>query len=72
MPATPFLLPGVGAQGGRVAGARARRSRLAAPAVSCLRRAGSSRAHEQSGGDPASAARAEAARLRELAWNLAA
>jgi orotidine-5'-phosphate decarboxylase len=30
------------------------------------------RAHEQAGGDPASAARAEAARLRELAWNLAA
>jgi len=29
-------------------------------------------AHEKAGGDPAAAARAEAARLRQLAWDLAA
>jgi orotidine-5'-phosphate decarboxylase len=71
MPSAPFLLPGVGAQGGRVqeltpAFAPGRAGGL----VSASR--GIVRAHEQSGGDPAAAARAEAARLRELAWNLAA
>jgi orotidine-5'-phosphate decarboxylase len=70
MPSAPFLLPGVGAQGGRVqeltpAFAPGRAGGL----VSASR--GIVRAHEQAGGDPASAARAEAARLRELAWNLA-
>jgi orotidine-5'-phosphate decarboxylase len=70
MPATPFLLPGVGAQGGDVA--------ALAPAFAPGRAAGlvtASRsiadAHEQRGGDPADAARAEAERLRAEAWALA-
>jgi orotidine-5'-phosphate decarboxylase len=70
MPATPFLLPGIGAQGGDVS--------ALAPAFAPGRAAGlvtASRsiagAHEQSGGDPAEAARAEAERLREAAWALA-
>jgi orotidine-5'-phosphate decarboxylase len=70
MPATPFLLPGVGAQGGDVA--------ALAPAFAPGRAGGlvtASRsiahAHEKAGGDPAAAARAEAERLREAAWALA-
>jgi orotidine-5'-phosphate decarboxylase len=69
MPHAPFLLPGVGAQGGEV--------RDLAPAFSPGAAAGlvsASRsivyAHELAGGDPAAAARGEAARLRELAWAL--
>jgi orotidine-5'-phosphate decarboxylase len=69
MPATPFLLPGIGAQGGDVA--------ALAPAFAPGRAAGlvtASRsianAGEKTGGDPAQAARAEAERLRETAWNL--
>jgi orotidine-5'-phosphate decarboxylase len=70
MPATPFLLPGVGAQGGDVA--------ALAPAFAPHRAAGlvtASRsiahAHEHTNDDPQKAARAEAERLRELAWALA-
>ena len=70
MPRTPFLLPGVGAQGGDV--------HALAPAFAPGRAAGlvtASRsiahAHETSGGDPATAARTEAERLRKLAWTLA-
>jgi orotidine-5'-phosphate decarboxylase len=70
MPRTPFLLPGVGAQGGRVEDL--------APAFVPGRAAGlvtASRsivaAHEQHGGEPADAARREAERLRALAWSLA-
>ena len=70
MPRAPFLLPGVGAQGGRVEDL--------APAFAPGRAGGlvtASRsivfAHEQAGGDPAAAARAEAERLREAAWALA-
>jgi orotidine-5'-phosphate decarboxylase len=71
MPAAPFLLPGVGAQGGRVQElAPAFAPGRAGGLVSASR--GIVRAHEQAGGDPASAARAEAARLRELAWDLSA
>lgn len=69
MPAAPFLLPGVGAQGGRV--------EALAPAFALGPAGGlisSSRgvvfAHEHSSGPPASAAADEAARLRELAWAL--
>ena len=72
MPRTPFLLPGIGAQGGDVA--------ALAPAFAPGRAAGlvtASRsianAYEQSGragGPPESAARAEAERLREQAWAL--
>jgi orotidine-5'-phosphate decarboxylase len=71
MPHAIFLLPGVGAQGGRVddlapafvpgrAGGLASASRSIADA------------HESAGGDPAQAARAEAERLREIAWILVA
>jgi orotidine-5'-phosphate decarboxylase len=70
MPRTPFLLPGVGAQGGDV--------RALAPAFAPGRAGGlvtASRsianAYEQHGGTPANAARAEAERLRGLAWELA-
>jgi orotidine-5'-phosphate decarboxylase len=70
MPRAPFLLPGVGAQGGDVA--------TLAPAFAPGRAAGLitasrsiAQAHEQAGGDPESAARGEAERLRELAWALA-
>jgi orotidine-5'-phosphate decarboxylase len=70
MPNAVFLLPGVGAQGGRVedlgpAFAAGRASAL----VSASR--GIIAAHRLTGGDPAGAARREAARLRELAWSLA-
>jgi orotidine-5'-phosphate decarboxylase len=70
MPDTPFLLPGVGAQGGDVA--------TLAPAFAPGRAAGLvtasrsiAQAHEKAGGEPAAAARAEAERLRETAWALA-
>jgi len=69
MPHAVFLLPGVGAQGGRVEDL--------APAFAPGRAAGlvsASRsivdAHRGTGGDPAQAARAEAERLRELAWGI--
>lgn len=64
-----FLLPGVGAQGGRVEDL--------APAFAPGRAGGlitASRsianAYLQTGGEPADAARAEAERLRELAWRI--
>jgi orotidine-5'-phosphate decarboxylase len=70
MPATPFLLPGIGAQGGRVEDV--------APAFAPGRAGGlvtASRsivyAHESGASDPATAARAEAERLRATAWELA-
>jgi orotidine-5'-phosphate decarboxylase len=70
MPRAPFLLPGVGAQGGRVEDL--------APAFAPGRAAGlvtASRsiadAHEGSGTAPGEAARAAAERLREEAWALA-
>jgi orotidine-5'-phosphate decarboxylase len=69
MPHAPLLLPGVGAQGGRVEDLR--------PAFAAGRAGGliaASRsiadAHRLAGGDPAAAARAEAERLRESAWTL--
>jgi orotidine-5'-phosphate decarboxylase len=71
MPHTVFLLPGVGAQGGRVEDLAA--AFAAGPAsglVSASR--GIVTAHERTGGDPADAAAREAGRLRELAWRLAA
>ena len=70
MPHAPFLLPGIGAQGGRV--------EELAPAFAPGRAGGlvsASRsiagAHETAGGAPPAAARAEAERLRESAWSLA-
>ena len=69
MGCAPFLLPGVGAQGGRVEDL--------APAFAPGRAGGlvtASRsialAHQAIGGKPAEAARAEAERLREAAWAL--
>jgi orotidine-5'-phosphate decarboxylase len=69
MPLAPFLLPGVGAQGGRV-------QRLA-PAFAPGRAGGLiaasrsiAQAHLSGGGEPASAAREAAERLREEAWTL--
>jgi orotidine-5'-phosphate decarboxylase len=69
MPRTPFLLPGIGAQGGRV--------EHLAPAFAAGRAGGLVtasraivRAFEQDGGEPGDAARREAERLRALAWSL--
>jgi orotidine-5'-phosphate decarboxylase len=69
MPRAPFLLPGIGAQGGRVEDV--------APAFAPGRAGGlvtASRsiatAHEQSGEPPADAARREAERLRATAWGV--
>jgi orotidine-5'-phosphate decarboxylase len=69
MPRTPFLLPGIGAQGGDVGGL--------APAFAPGRAGGlvtASRsianAHQGTGAAPPEAARAEAERLREQAWGL--
>jgi len=70
LPHAVFLLPGVGAQGGRVedlgpAFAPGRAGGLVTASRSIVG------AHAQHGGTPADAARAEAERLRELAWRLA-
>ena len=69
MPKAVFLLPGVGAQGGRVedlaaAFAPGRAGGLIAASRSIAN------AHLAAGGDPGEAARAEAERLRELAWGI--
>jgi orotidine-5'-phosphate decarboxylase len=69
MPHAVFLLPGVGAQGGRVedltaAFAPGRAGGLISASRSIVD------AYRADDGDPADAARAEAERLRELAWTL--
>jgi orotidine-5'-phosphate decarboxylase len=69
MPTSVFLLPGVGAQGGRVEDLAGAFSPGRAGGLVTASR-GVVRAHEHTGGDPAMAARAEAQRLRELAWRL--
>jgi orotidine-5'-phosphate decarboxylase len=70
MPSAVFLLPGIGAQGGRVEDlAPAFAPHRAAGLVTASRSIAT--AHEQHGGDPAGAARAEAERLRAAAWALA-
>ncbi len=69
MPSAPFLLPGVGAQGGAVeALAAAFAPGRAGGLVSASRAIAG--AHHALGGDPAEAARAEAERLRATAWEL--
>jgi len=69
MGSATFLLPGVGAQGGRVEDlAPAFVPGRAGGLVTASRSIAN--AHLQSGGEPASAARAEAERLRERAWAL--
>jgi orotidine-5'-phosphate decarboxylase len=70
MPRTPFLLPGVGAQGGDVASlgpafAPGRAGGLVTASRSIAN------AHLESGGDPRDAALREAERLRTVAWSLA-
>jgi orotidine-5'-phosphate decarboxylase len=71
MPHAVFLLPGVGAQGGAVEDlAPAFAPGPAGGLISASR--GIVAAHQKTGGDPADAARREAARLRELAWKLVA
>jgi orotidine-5'-phosphate decarboxylase len=70
MPHAVFLLPGVGAQGGRVENlAPAFTPGRAGGLVSASRSIAG--AYQVNGGDPAPAARAEAERLRALAWELA-
>jgi orotidine-5'-phosphate decarboxylase len=69
MPVAPFLLPGIGAQGGRVedlapAWAPGRAGGLVSASRSIAH------AYETTEGTPAAAARAEAERLRELAWSV--
>jgi orotidine-5'-phosphate decarboxylase len=69
MPAATFLLPGVGAQGGRIEElAAAFTPGRAGGLVSASRSI--SDAHLTAGGDPAAAARTEAERLRASAWGL--
>ena len=70
MPQTILLLPGVGAQGGRVEElAPAFAAGPAGGLVSASRSIVG--AFAERGGDPAAAARAEAERLRALAWSVA-
>ncbi len=69
MPRTPFLLPGIGAQGGRVEDlAPAWAAGRAGGLVSASRSIAN--AYESSDLAPAAAARAEAERLRDGAWAL--
>jgi orotidine-5'-phosphate decarboxylase len=64
-----FLLPGVGAQGGRVEDlAAAFRPGRAAGLITASRAIAD--AYRSSGGEPASAARAQAERLRDAAWEV--
>lgn len=64
-----FLLPGIGAQGGRVEDLRAAFSPGSAGGLVSASRSIAG-AHRTVGGEPASAARAEAEALREKAWML--
>ncbi len=69
MPRTPFLLPGIGAQGGELKEiAHAFGSQPAAALVTAARSI--VEAHKQYGGDPISAARNEAERVRDTCWQL--
>lgn len=69
MPNAPFLLPGIGAQGGRVEDLEpVFANRRDAGLISASRSIAN--AHRAAGGEPPHAARAEAERLRELAWTL--
>jgi orotidine-5'-phosphate decarboxylase len=71
MPHAVFLLPGVGAQGGKVQDLAAAFAPGPAGGLVAASR-GIVRAHESSGTAPAAAASAAAQRLRELAWELSA
>lgn len=70
MPHAVFLLPGVGAQGGRVEDLAP--AFLPGPAAGLVTASRSiAQAYEAHGGEPVQAARQEAERLRERAWALA-
>ncbi len=69
MGSATFLLPGVGAQGGRVEDLAAAFSPGRAGGLVTASRSIAG-AHRAAGGEPAAAARAEAERLRETAWEL--
>jgi orotidine-5'-phosphate decarboxylase len=69
MPSATFLLPGVGAQGGRVEDLAAAFSPGRAGGLVSASRSIAD-AHRTIGGEPAAAALAEAERLRETAWQL--
>jgi orotidine-5'-phosphate decarboxylase len=69
MPHAVFLLPGVGAQGGRVQDLAAAFAGGPASALVAVSR-GIVAAYERDGGAPERAAAGAAARLRELAWKL--
>jgi orotidine-5'-phosphate decarboxylase len=71
MPHAPFLLPGVGAQGGRVEDLAAAFAPGRAGGLVTASRS-IANAYRESGSDPATAARAEAERLRASAWELSA
>jgi orotidine-5'-phosphate decarboxylase len=70
MPRAIFLLPGVGAQGGKVEMLKDAFAPGPAGGLITASRAIVA-AHEQNGGDPGQAARSVAQRLREQAWALA-
>jgi len=69
MPHAVFLLPGVGAQGGRVEDLGAAFTPGRAGGLIAASRSVAN-AHLANGGAPSEAARAEAERLRELAWDI--
>jgi orotidine-5'-phosphate decarboxylase len=71
MPRAIFLLPGVGAQGGRVESLRDAFAPGPAGGLITASR-GIVAAHRERGGPPAAAAREAAERLRDTAWALAA
>jgi orotidine-5'-phosphate decarboxylase len=70
MPRAIFLVPGVGAQGGRVEDLVAAFAPNPAAALVTVSR-GIVHAHERAGGEPEQAARDEAQRLRESVWDIA-
>ncbi len=71
MPHTVFLMPGVGAQGGAIEDLAAAFVPGPAGGLPSASR-GIVEAYRKTGGDPATAAAAEAKRLRQLAWEVAA
>jgi orotidine-5'-phosphate decarboxylase len=71
MPRAAFLLPGIGAQGGRVEELRAAFTPGRAGGLVSASRSIAG-AHLANGGSPAEAARQESERLRSAAWELSA
>jgi orotidine-5'-phosphate decarboxylase len=70
MPRAPFLLPGVGAQGGRIEALSAAFAPGPAGGLIAVSR-GIVEAYRRDGGDPQRTATDQAARLRAAAWELA-